>query len=135
PGAAGDEILPLGVERVAAGLRAVDPGIAQNLAAGGRAAPGTLVVSPLSPPPLVSLASLCPPKIQRRLVVRVRLLDVGNMRGVENGVARAGDFLIYSFASGGVAGSCLPAMTSVGALILDKSSRWSISRTAAPQAR
>jgi hypothetical protein len=41
---------------------------------------------------------------------------------------------MYSFVSGGVAGSCLPAMTSVGALIFAKSSRWSMSRTAAPLA-
>src|SRR5262249_31491960 len=44
PGAAGDEILSLGIDRVAAGLRAVAPGIAQNLAAGGRPAPITLLV-------------------------------------------------------------------------------------------
>src|SRR5262249_36185134 len=50
PGAAGDEILPPGIERVAAGMRSVAPGIAQNLAAGGRAAPVTLVVSHLSAP-------------------------------------------------------------------------------------
>src|SRR5262249_53570525 len=33
PGAAGDEVLPLGVKRIPVGIGAVDPGIAQNLAA------------------------------------------------------------------------------------------------------
>src|SRR5262249_61921255 len=56
PGAAGDEILPLGIERIPAGLRAVDPGIAQNLAAGGPAPPLTppLLPCPAHPRPLNS---------------------------------------------------------------------------------
>src|SRR6266511_3692457 len=44
PGAAGDEILPLGVERIPVCLGPIDPGIAQNLTAGLRAASVTLVV-------------------------------------------------------------------------------------------
>jgi hypothetical protein len=44
PGAAGDEILPLGVERIPIGIGAIDPGIAQNLAAGVGAASVTLLV-------------------------------------------------------------------------------------------
>src|SRR5262249_4610164 len=45
PGAAGDEILPLGVERIPVGIGAIDPGIAQNLAAGVGAASVTLLVA------------------------------------------------------------------------------------------
>src|SRR5262249_12426030 len=44
PGAAGDEILPLGVKRIPVGIGAIDPGIAQNLAAGVGAASVTLLV-------------------------------------------------------------------------------------------
>src|SRR6266508_6384768 len=44
PGAAGDEILPLGVEGIPVGIGAIDPGIAQNLAAGVGAASVTLLV-------------------------------------------------------------------------------------------
>src|SRR5215471_7281152 len=44
PGAAGDEILPLGVKRTPVGIGAIDPGIAQNLAAGVGAASVTLLV-------------------------------------------------------------------------------------------
>src|SRR5215467_10149605 len=45
PGAAGDEVLPLGVKRIPVGIGAVDPGIAQNLAAGVGAASVTLLVA------------------------------------------------------------------------------------------
>src|SRR6266498_1831587 len=44
PGAAGDEILPLGVEGIPVGIGPIDPGIAQNLTAGLRAASVTLLV-------------------------------------------------------------------------------------------
>src|SRR5262249_57231200 len=44
PGAAGDEILPLRVKRSPVGVGAVDPGIAQNLAAGVGATSVTLLV-------------------------------------------------------------------------------------------
>src|SRR5262249_3430275 len=42
--AEGDEILPLGVKRIPVGIGAIDPGIAQNLAAGVGAASVTLLV-------------------------------------------------------------------------------------------
>src|SRR5215475_4559071 len=71
---------------------------------------------------------------QHRVGVSLRLLDIGNMRGVEQRELRARDVVLYSFASGVVAGSCLPAMTRVGALIFGNNSRWSMSRTASPQA-
>src|SRR5262249_56309058 len=44
PGAAGDEVLPLGVKRIPVGIGAVDPAIAQNLAAGVGATAVTLLV-------------------------------------------------------------------------------------------
>src|SRR5262249_44795592 len=45
PGAARDEILPLGVKRIPVGIGAVDPGIAQNLAAGVGATSVTLLLA------------------------------------------------------------------------------------------
>src|SRR5262249_45623347 len=44
PGAASDKVLPLGVKRIPVGIGAIDPGIAQNLAAGVGAASVTLLV-------------------------------------------------------------------------------------------
>jgi hypothetical protein len=50
PGTAGDEILPLGVERIPVSLGAIDPGMTQNLAADARAASVTLVLGHRSAP-------------------------------------------------------------------------------------
>jgi hypothetical protein len=62
------------------------------------------------------------------------LSGVGHAASSSTNFASGMWLLMYSFASGGVAGSCLPAMTSVGALIFGNRGRWSISRTASPQA-
>src|SRR5262247_1600563 len=130
--AARDEILPVRVEGGLVGVGAVDPGIAQDLAPGIGAAPIAFLVihgrllsrrqrAVRKPSTAVVYASGC------------STLDMCAASSTSS-LAPGMLFLRYSFASSGVAGSCRPAITSVGTLIFGNSARWSMSRTASPQA-
>src|SRR5215475_777832 len=74
-------------------------------------------------------------KIEHRFGVRLRLLDVRNMRGIEAGKFGALDLFLDGFAAdGGVAGSCLPTMTRVGTEMREFDGVKSMSRIASQQA-
>ena len=63
-------------------------------------------------------------KLEHRVSVGLRLLDIGDMRGIKDRDLRARDVVADEFiGSRVVAGSWLPAITSVGALIFASSGR------------
>src|SRR6185312_2397964 len=128
PGCAGDEVLEFFRERRLLGVGAVDPGIAQDFA-------------PLRHPAIVAFAFVhcATPRYWRKLSTAfvkacgcstLEMWAASSATSLAPGIA----FAIVSPAAGGVAGSCAPTMTKVGAVIVGLLARKSISRTAATQA-